>query len=44
MEMNPDLRSDKPAPREEVTGGWTKYIMRGFHDLYSSPDTIRVII
>jgi hypothetical protein len=30
--------------RDEVTGGWRKLHMRGFHSLYFSPNIIRMII
>jgi hypothetical protein len=40
---NTALRRIFGPKRDEVTGGWRKLHNEGLHDLYSSPNIVRVI-
>jgi hypothetical protein len=40
---NRALRRIFGPKRDEMTGGWRKLHIEGFHDLYSSPSVIRMI-
>jgi hypothetical protein len=41
--FNRVLRRVFGARRDEVTGGWRKLLNEKLHDLYSSPNIVRVI-